>query len=453
MKGIIVEIKGKYAVALCQDGSFKKIRCRKDFRIGCETEINTSRTPFSAFHASRIPFAAKISSAAAALLLIFGFVFYVFSYNTPYYYLNIDINPSVILAANRYDIIIEATSLNDDGRKLIEKDSLKNRKIDEGVNVLISNAVADGYLKKDQQETVMLTVSGKESETAEKKVRKIETKVIRELSEDGVKAELIVEKASISEFRDAKVKGVSPGKLKLIEKARASEPGLDFEDLKDKPVAEIMKYVRTEKKNISYNKDNDDSRSKNGKKNNKNRNDKNSKTFNDKNNKAFNYTGTGNNDNDEDRRDRAGKKNNGKTSKDKTVKDKTVRENIKKAGQGGDDKDNDYRHRDNKFKDSRLNDSGKVDSRIKDNKKDSKTDKDKTGDNKIKKNNSNGNNSRIEIKSISVDRTGKPDKKTETVKTAKETNKTKTGKNNKMGQKAEKTRKGGNDRKVLTMYV
>lgn len=42
MKGIIVDIKGKYAVAMTKDGSFVKIKAHSSFVVGCEADFNTA---------------------------------------------------------------------------------------------------------------------------------------------------------------------------------------------------------------------------------------------------------------------------------------------------------------------------------------------------------------------------------------------------------------------------
>jgi len=46
---------------------------------------------------------------------------------------------------------------------MLIEDSYKNSRLDEGVEKIIDSAVAQGFLKNDEENTIMLTVAGKNS--------------------------------------------------------------------------------------------------------------------------------------------------------------------------------------------------------------------------------------------------------------------------------------------------
>ena len=142
MKGIVMEITGKYAVILTQDGQFMKIKAQPGMTVGAE--IDTCMPSMAS--AARKPMY-RIASIAASFLLVLGIG--IFSYSMPYSYVDFDINPSIGLTANIYDRIIRVEALNDDGSKLIENKNLMHRKLDEGVTMLLSSAVEQGYLKEN----------------------------------------------------------------------------------------------------------------------------------------------------------------------------------------------------------------------------------------------------------------------------------------------------------------
>ncbi|NTV89694.1 MAG: anti-sigma factor domain-containing protein, partial [Clostridiales bacterium] len=260
MKGIVVEIKDKYAVALCTDGRYVKIRSREGHKIGYETDIKPIGVFFRRKAASSAenharnkynrPLLPRISSVIAAMIIVSGLGYGAYSYSTPYYYVNMDINPSVELVANRYAIIIKANPLNEDGEKLINETTVLNKKLEDGVDEILDSAVQSGYLVKETPGAVILTVSNSKEEKADELAARLEEKVVSGLAADAVTAELLTSSASMEEHDNAKTTGLSAGKLKLIEKAREAQPDLELkiEDLKDKPVSEIMGYIHEGKK-------------------------------------------------------------------------------------------------------------------------------------------------------------------------------------------------------------
>lgn len=146
MKGIVAEIKGKYAVILTQDGLFKKVRALPGMTVGMETELER----LSGDTGNR-RFAARVVSMAAAGLLVLGVGFGAYSYTIPYSYVDIDINPSIELAVNIYDRIIDTKALNEDGEKLLMSKDLRHKSLDNGVRDLLNRAVEQGYLTTENE--------------------------------------------------------------------------------------------------------------------------------------------------------------------------------------------------------------------------------------------------------------------------------------------------------------
>ncbi len=151
MKGIVAETDGKYAVILTQDGLFKRVRALPGMKVGMEIEIGRRQAEYG-----KRKTAARIASLAAAGLLVLGAGFGAYSYNVPYSYVDIDINPSVELTVNIYDRIIGAEALNEDGERLLMDRDLRNMRLDAGVSELLNRAVEQGYLQagdRDAEDT------------------------------------------------------------------------------------------------------------------------------------------------------------------------------------------------------------------------------------------------------------------------------------------------------------
>ncbi|MCX7922880.1 MAG: anti-sigma factor domain-containing protein [Clostridia bacterium] len=241
MKGIVVDIADKYAVILDKQGSFIKIKNTGNLKIGYEVEAPSVATlNISAFN--------RIASIAAVFLIILGLGYGVYSYNQPFSYVDIDINPSIELTINRYDRIIKAEAINNDGKVLLNAGSYKNKGIEDGIETLLEAAAKNGYIKSDSENAVVFTVVSSDDEKAEKIQNEIKTTAGEELKQNKDNANIVIERATIERHREAKKIGLSPGKLALIEKAVELEPGKKVEDFKDKPVKEIIKSIKEDSK-------------------------------------------------------------------------------------------------------------------------------------------------------------------------------------------------------------
>jgi hypothetical protein len=247
MKAIIVDMKGKHAVALNNNGQFIKVKNTGNLNVGYEIDVSSKAIEFN-----RAVFY-KMGSVAAMLMVVLGLSVGVYSYNLPYNYVNVDINPSVEITLNMYSRIIDVKALNADGEKLLYDDSYKNCKLEKGVKLLIDNAVEEGYLKAGEQNTVMLTVAGKNEEKVLEIQNKVHDVAKEVLDEDKVDSEILVENVVLERRKEAKELGISPGKLVLLEKLQEVNPVASIDEYKDKPVREIMKSIKEKKEDKKQN--------------------------------------------------------------------------------------------------------------------------------------------------------------------------------------------------------
>jgi len=272
MRGIIAEINGKYAIILAQDGSFKKIRVLSHMAVGSEIDLDQ---PSENIKVTRL--ISKVSAIAAGALFILGIGYGAYSYTVPYSYVDVDINPSIELTVNIYDRIIKMEALNDDGKKILENRNLKNTSLQSGVAQILSIALEQGYLKagaktKGSSETgvsgndtvneanagsnakepiienaVLLTVASNSGNKSEVLAKKLAEMASQKLEKDSVNSEVLVGEASVTQRNDARIFGVTPGKLVLIEDALESEPELKLEDLKKASVKDLIKKAKDKK--------------------------------------------------------------------------------------------------------------------------------------------------------------------------------------------------------------
>lgn len=88
MRGVVMSVKGRYAVLLTRDGDFVKIK-NKNYSAGDKISVSQST--------------GRVLAAAASFLVICGGIG---SYFTPAGYVSVDINPSLLMTVNIYDRVI-----------------------------------------------------------------------------------------------------------------------------------------------------------------------------------------------------------------------------------------------------------------------------------------------------------------------------------------------------------
>ena len=111
MKAVIVECSNSAAVALCDDGTFKKLK-NKGYSIGQELFIKQKH--------STNRMVQKLSICASLALVLLSFVgIGSYSYVEPYSYVSLDINASIEYALNRYDKVISVSGIKDEGQQVV----------------------------------------------------------------------------------------------------------------------------------------------------------------------------------------------------------------------------------------------------------------------------------------------------------------------------------------------
>jgi hypothetical protein len=104
VKAIIVDIKGRLAVAMKRGGEFVKVRNDGSFGIGDEIDL----AKYSSVNAQAL---VRTASLAAIFLVVLGFGLGAYGYGRPYAYVGIDINPSVEMTVNFFDKIPRAKAI------------------------------------------------------------------------------------------------------------------------------------------------------------------------------------------------------------------------------------------------------------------------------------------------------------------------------------------------------
>ncbi|WP_069649838.1 anti-sigma factor domain-containing protein [Caloranaerobacter ferrireducens] len=240
MKGIVMEIHKDKVIVLAKDGSFLEVnRGNRTLDIGQEIMIDTNKK-------LRRQIIRRFVSVAAAFILLLTTGYGVYGYYTPYGYINVDINPSVEIAYNLYNRVIDLKGLNEDGNILISKiKDYRNKPIENVINEVIDTAVEEAYVKPEEENVILITITEKKDKVDDKKIYK---SVDSHIKQKVKNTQVVLIEGDTKVYKKASEDKVSPGKLMLIKEAIDLNKDIKFEEVAKKPVKEIMKIIKEAKK-------------------------------------------------------------------------------------------------------------------------------------------------------------------------------------------------------------
>ena len=160
MRAVVTQIQGKFAAILSEDGRIEKIT-NKNYVIGQVIEMKENVK-------AKKHIAAWVASAAAIVLVALGGTAY--AYYSPYYYVSLDVNPSIEYTLNRFDRVLTAKAVNEDGTEILKEVDLKNlsnHTIDDAISLTVAQIKEDGYFGENDGGIVIAT-SGADLKKAEK---------------------------------------------------------------------------------------------------------------------------------------------------------------------------------------------------------------------------------------------------------------------------------------------
>lgn len=246
MKSIVVEIRGQFAAVLCDDGCIVKVK-NDNYVIGQEINMKNIRTK------KQRKLAWIACAACAAIITCAGGGY---AYATPSTYVGLDVNPAIEFSLNRFDRVISVKAVNEDADSVLKEiklDNLGNKHIDDALAITMDQLTKDGYFDGDTDGGVIISTSAKDMKKAAKLADKLEKSVKEDLANDDSEDNdsVAVEAISVGKERVEKARalGVTPGKLNLVEKLKASAPdsNIKLEDWLNKPVKDIMKETNKNK--------------------------------------------------------------------------------------------------------------------------------------------------------------------------------------------------------------
>jgi len=150
-KGMIMEVKKNYAIALNDKGIMDKILFKQNMEVGQKIfyfEDDVVKATANKAHRYN-NFIKSFGSIAALFLLVFTF-FNTMRYEQAYAVVSLDINPSIQIEADSNQQIIKVEGVNIDGKN-IDFSDIKDISLDDGIDKIKEKLIAKNYLDTNRE--------------------------------------------------------------------------------------------------------------------------------------------------------------------------------------------------------------------------------------------------------------------------------------------------------------
>lgn len=236
MKAVIVECSNGAAVALCDDGTFRKLK-NKGYFIGQELLIKHKPS------ANRMVQKLSICASLALVLLSFAGIGS-HSLKEPYSYVSLDINPSIEYALNRYDKVISVSGINHEGQQVVSsiESDIKNQNITTALGVTIGQLEKDHYIIQEAYNHVIVSVYSANNTKAQSIASRVNTFSAEKSSICAI--DTIPVSKEVKD--DADSLGITPGKLALIHAVAetTSDSNFNVSEWTNKTVSELETTIQ-----------------------------------------------------------------------------------------------------------------------------------------------------------------------------------------------------------------
>jgi len=177
-----------------------------------------------------------VALAACAVLAVGGYAYC----STAVNYVSFDINPSIELGINAFNKVVSVEAYNDDGSDLILETDVIGMPIKQAINLLVKEAVDQGYMADDGSTVISVTAESNNEEDAADLQEESEDGVSEALLTKNIQAIVYANCSSLELRTKAKELGISPGKYKLIAILCELDPSINPEDCRYMKITDII---------------------------------------------------------------------------------------------------------------------------------------------------------------------------------------------------------------------
>ncbi|WP_066634962.1 anti-sigma factor domain-containing protein [Desulfolucanica intricata] len=234
--GLVMKIRHRCCIVLTPEGEFIKVPLSgRHVHIGEEIVFDQPR-PMNML--------IKPLLVAASILLLFV-VGQIYPGPTPSAsasaYVSLDINPSIELAVDNKNIVIDARGLNKVGEQLLKQVNVLNHDIYGAVELVVSEAIKVRYLQPNRENVVLTTVTVVENKSPVIDQKRVYQAIEKPLQNNNLQADVVIEPVT-TEFRtEANKAGLSSGRYLLYQQSKEKGLPVSVEELKNSGISQLQK--------------------------------------------------------------------------------------------------------------------------------------------------------------------------------------------------------------------
>jgi hypothetical protein len=207
---------------------------------------NVSSPSGVATQKARSKFSFRRSLAIVTAVVLMSGVFAIAGtaiYSTPVAAVSVDINPSIELEINVLHRVVSAEAYNEEGALILAKLDLINLPVKAAVSQIVEAAAEAGYVEEDGSSIIAITTSTDNDSLGDDLEEETEDAVQDALDDTDSEAVVYHDNTGLALVAEARLIGITPGRLNLIYKLIALDPTKTVEEYKDAKASDIMKEV------------------------------------------------------------------------------------------------------------------------------------------------------------------------------------------------------------------
>lgn len=238
-KGLVMKITDRFMVVMCDDGKFRNLPLPKQPpRVGERITVSLGKKKRFSY--------TWISSIAALFLIALASVLWVQLQPTYTRVVAIDINPSLELYVDSKGRVKDTWARNQDAATLLAQHPVKNLFMQDAIQQVIQQSVAEGYISQVKENLVMVAIADKKG-IADIDTNSIKTLLKETLQDKHMSGFLKVEVAPESLYESSKTEGISLNKLILAQQAEQQGIKLDFKANPTESVLQVLEKAGVQK--------------------------------------------------------------------------------------------------------------------------------------------------------------------------------------------------------------
>jgi len=152
--------------------------------------------------------------------------------------ITLDINPSIEMGLNYKNEVVKINGLNEDGKKILNSENFKGDDLEDAIEEITEIVIEKGYITEENN-YILINVSGNDMKS------EVSNLINKEFKEENVNCNVIFQEINTESKEMAEKYGISESKASYIESIIKENNDLTFEELKDKSINEINKFIET----------------------------------------------------------------------------------------------------------------------------------------------------------------------------------------------------------------